>query len=122
VSAAPSKLAALIAQQEGFGIPGAQPTRKLNPGDLRHAPNASHAGEGPDDIGIEPTLADGWADLERQLQLYAERGMTLSEAIYEFAPPTENDSAAYLNFVCQGLGCTPDTTVAEALTIPASEP
>ena len=110
-------LARLISRQEGFGIPGAVPTRDQNPGDLRHAPNASHEGEGSNDIGIEPSVADGWADLERQLQLYAERGMTLQEAIYEFAPPEENDSARYLAFICQGMGLPETTSVADALKI-----
>lgn len=113
-----SKLARLIAREEGFGIPGAVPTRDNNPGDLRHSPHASHEGEGSNDIGEIDTIQDGWADLERQLQLYAARNMTLRDAIYEFAPPAENDSERYLNFVCQGLGLSPDTSVAEALKIP----
>jgi hypothetical protein len=118
-----SKLASLIAQREGFYVPGSQPARKLNPGDLRHAPHTSHAGEGPDDIGIEPSVEDGWADLERQLQLYADRGLTLQQAIYEFAPPSENDSSSYLAFVCNGLGCSPDTPVRVALLAdPAWQP
>ena len=112
-----SKLAQLIAKQEGYGIPGDVPTRDNNPGDLRHSPHASHEGEGSNDIGEIDTPADGWADLERQLQLYADRNMTLRAAIYEFAPPAENDSEAYLNFVCQGLGVSADTPVAQALEI-----
>lgn len=113
-----TKLARLIAQEEGFGIPGAVPTRDSNPGDLRHAPHASHDGEGPNDIGIEDSVADGWADLERQLELYAKRGMTLREAIYEFAPPSENNSERYLKFVSQGLGVSPDVPMNQALEIP----
>lgn len=112
-----SKLAELIGKQEGFGIPGAIPTTHRNPGDLRHAPHASHDGEGSNDIGIEPSPEAGWADLERQLQLYAHRGMSLRAAVYAFAPPEENDSERYLDFVCQGLGVTADTSVAEALKI-----
>jgi len=111
-------LARLIAKEEGFGIPGAVPTRDNNPGDLRHSPHASHDGEGSNDIGEIDTAEDGWADLERQLQLYADRNMTLRAAIYDFAPPTENDSEQYLDFVCRGLSMTPDTPVAEALKIP----
>lgn len=111
-------LAQLIAKEEGFGVVGAQPTRKFNPGDLRHAPNASHEGEGSDDIGIEPTLEDGWADLERQLQLYASRDMTLRQAIYEFAPPSENNTRQYLLNVCSGLGISDaDIPLAQALAI-----
>lgn len=113
-----SKLARLISKEEGFGIPGTQPTRKLNPGDLRHAPNASHEGEGPNDIGIEPTLAAGWADLERQLHLYASRGLTLEQMIVDYyAPANENNSAAYLKYICDGLGVNPDTSVADALEV-----
>ena len=112
-----SKLAELIANEEGFGIPGTVPTRDNNPGDLRHSNHSSHDGEGSNDIGIIDSVADGWADLERQLQLYGERGLTLRQAIYEFAPPSENNSEAYLNYVCQGLGCQPDIPITEALII-----
>lgn len=113
-----SLLARLIAKEEGYGIPGAVPTRDDNPGDLRHAPGASHKGEGPNDIGIIDSAADGWADLERQLQLYAERGMTLEQAVYEFAPPSENNSAQYLAFVVAGGGWANNTLIADALKVP----
>lgn len=112
-----SKLAQLISQDEGFGIPNAKPTRDHNPGDLRHSPHSSHEGEGPNDIGIIDNDADGWADLERQLKLFAKRGMTLRQAVYTFAPPNENDTAKYLEFVCDGLGCEPDILVSDALKI-----
>lgn len=111
-------LARLIAQMEGFGKPGAVPTRNNNPGDLRHSPHSSHEGEGSNDIGIIDTAADGWADLERQLEIYAAHSMSLRAAIYAFAPPSENDSEHYLNFICDGLGLSPDTSVAEALKQP----
>lgn len=114
---APSKLAGLVADEEGFGLPGAVPTRDHNPGDLRHSPHSSHDGEGSNDIGEIDTDADGWADLERQLQLYADRQMTLRAAIYNWAPPAENDTKSYLDFVCSGLGCSPDIQVSEALKI-----
>lgn len=109
-----SKLARLIAQEEGYGIPGSVPTRDDNPGDLRHSPHSMHTGD-PNSIGVIDTDADGWADLERQLVLFAQRGLTLRDAIYEFAPPEENNSARYLKFVCDGLGLPDTATVAEAL-------
>lgn len=112
-----SKLAHLIAQEEGFNVPGSLPNRNNNPGDLRHSPHSFHTAGNPDGIGQIDTVADGWADLERQLHLYANRGLTLEQAIYEFAPPTENDSAAYLAFVCQGLGCDASTPVIQALLL-----
>lgn len=113
---APDKLAALIADEEGFGLPGALPTRDHNPGDLRHSPHSDHPGD-HNGIGVIDTDQDGWADLERQLEIYAAHSMTLRSAVYAFAPPNENDSERYLEFICQGLGCSPDTPVAEALKI-----
>jgi hypothetical protein len=110
----PSKLAMLIATEEGFFIPGSLPQRFNNPGDLRHSPHSFHLPDAPNAIGQIDTPADGWADLQNQLQLFAERGMTLEEAIYTYAPPTENNSARYLQYVCNGLGCAPDTPVALA--------
>lgn len=112
-----SKLADLIAKQEGYGILGDMPTRENNPGDLRHAPGEVHDVGDPNGIGSFDTAADGFAALERQLQLYADRGLTLQEAIYEFAPESENNSAAYLAFVCKGLGCEPSIPVSQALTL-----
>jgi hypothetical protein len=113
-----SKLARLIAGEEGYGIPGKIPTTHNNPGDLRHSPHSTHAPGHPDDIGCIDTVADGWADLERQLALYASRGLTLRQMIVDYyAPNVENNSDAYLKFVCDGLGMNADTPVSVALTI-----
>jgi hypothetical protein len=118
-------LAQLIAKEEGYGIPGAIPTTHDNPGDLRHSPHSAHIAASPDAIGQIDSVADGWADLERQLELYAERGLTLAQGIYEFAPPEENDSAGYLAYICQGLGCTVQAaqtiTMTDALAITGSK-
>lgn len=113
------RITQLCAEMEGYGIAGTLPTRRNNPGDLRHAPHASHLGIGPDDIGIEPTIEDGWADADRQWELYAMRGLTLRLAIYNYAPPNENNSITYLAFVAGGLKMEPDTLVSKVLTVPA---
>jgi hypothetical protein len=114
-----TKLAVLISREEGFGIAGALPTTRCNPGDLRHSPHSQHPG-GPthaDDIGTIDTDADGWADLERQLQIYAAEGLTLRAMVDLYAPPADNnDTAQYLAFVCEGLGLDPETRVSDALT------
>ena len=113
-----SRLAHLIAKEEGYGIPGAVPTRNNNPGDLRHSPHSFHKPNDPNGIGQIDTPEDGWADLERQLQLYAERGMSLQEAIYDFAPPSENNTIGYLNYVMVGLGVNnPNMSMTDALAI-----
>jgi len=116
LAGAPDHLASLIAQEEGFDKPGSVPARNHNPGDLRHSPHSEHPGD-PNGIGVIDNDADGWADLEHQLQLYADRGLTIRDMVYKYAPPEENNSQQYLNFVCNGLGCAPDTPVAEALKL-----
>lgn len=114
-----SKLARLIAQYEGFGVPAALPTRNDNPGDLRHAPGEMHAPDDPNGVGSFESIEAGWAALERQLQLYADRHMSLRAAIYAYAPPADgNDAERYLDVVCAGLNCSPDTLVSEALKQP----
>lgn len=113
-----SKLARVMAQEEGFYVSGSVPNRDHNPLDLRHSPHSSHAGEGANDIGIIDNDADGWADADRQLQRYADENMTLRVMVYTLAPPSENNSEQYLEFVCQHMGMSPDTSVTDALRIP----
>ena len=115
-----TRLAQLIAKEEGFGIPGAIPTVRNNPGDLRHSPHSSHPGD-PNAVGTIDTVEHGWEDLERQLQIYAQRGMTLRQCIEVYAPPNENNTGQYLTFVCHGLGVDPETPMTEALKIPGIE-
>lgn len=114
-----TKLARLIAKEEGFGIPGSVPTRDHNPGDLRHSPHSQHAPDAPNGIGQIDTDEHGWEDLERQLMLYAKRGLSLRDMIINYyAPPGENDSEQYLAFICQELGVDPSCSVERALEIP----
>jgi hypothetical protein len=109
-----------MAQREGFGASGAIPTRQNNPLDLRHGPNATHSSGDPNGIGWYATADLGWQDAERQLALYAQRGMTLQDMVAVFAPPGDgNDTAEYLSYVCAQLGMQPTDTVAEALQLPA---
>lgn len=109
-----TKLFQLMSKEEGFGIPGSKPTRDNNPLDLEHAP---HVTDFDGKIGIEDSLEDGIADGERQLELYASRGMTLASMIAIFAPPNENNTSNYLEFVCHGLDLPPNTLVSDALKI-----
>jgi hypothetical protein len=110
-----SKLAQLIASEEGFFKSGSLPQRQCNPGDLEHAPGESHQGTGP--VGSFATPALGWTALENQLQLDASRGWTLQQMVYTYAPPPQNNSAQYLAYLVQGLGCAADTPMAQALLI-----
>lgn len=110
-----SRLAQLIAKREGFGIPGALPTRSNNPGDLEHAPGEMHNTDSP--VGEFLTAQAGWDALDNQLQKYAERGLTIQDMVEIYAPPSENDTDAYLDFICSGLGCQPNLLVKDALLI-----
>lgn len=97
-----------IGDEEGFGRPDTLPTRNHNPGDLRHSPHSFHTAAAPDAIGQIDNDADGWQDLHDQLERYVGRKFTLRQAVYEYAPPTENNTAQYLSFVLARLHLTPD--------------
>lgn len=112
-----TKLAKLIAQEEGFFKSGSLPQRNNNPGDLRHSPHSHHTPDAPQAIGVIDTVEHGWEDLERQLLLDADRGLTIQEFVQKFAPPEENDSHQYLQFLCTGLSLPPHTLLSDALKI-----
>lgn len=114
-----SRLAQLIAKEEGFGVAGTLPTRNHNPGDLRHSPHSVHSPMNPDGIGIIATDEEGWADLERQLALFAKRGLSLRQMVEIYAPPSDNNrTEQYLRDLLVGL--FEHYPVASALLIPAS--
>lgn len=99
-----TKLARLIAKEEGYGEPGAIPTTHNNPGDLRHSPHSTHPVDKPNAIGQIDTPEEGWADLERQLQIYAKRGLTLRQMVEIYAPPSDgNRTEQYLRDLLVGL-------------------
>lgn len=127
-----TKLAQAIAREEGFGIPNVIPTLRHNPGDLRHSPHSEHPG-GPshaNDVGTIDNDADGWDDLERQLEIYAQEGLTVRQMVNVYLglpanppagsiAPDNNRPAVYLAGVCQFVGIAPWTPVTQALKIPA---
>jgi hypothetical protein len=57
--------------------------------------------------------------LERQLLLYARRGLTLAEAIFTYAPPIENNSEAYLKNVVKWTGILPHEKLKKVLFVSA---
>jgi hypothetical protein len=108
-----TKLAALIAQMEGFNVPGSLPARQNNPGDLMHAPGETHPADAPNSIGSFSDAATGWAMLERQLTL--DSAMTLRQFVETYAPPPSNNTENYLTFLCNGLQLPETTLVGDAL-------
>ena len=51
----------------------------------------------------------GWRAAHAQIKLDISRGLSLKEFIFKFAPPTENDTSAYLRFVAEQLNVKENT-------------
>lgn len=58
----------------------------------------------------------GYRALLNQIDLDASRGLTLSQFINKYAPPTENDTNKYLSFLSQSTGFSPETKLADIPT------
>lgn len=52
---------------------------------------------------VFPTPMAGWRAAFRQIRADQRRGLSLKQFIFKFAPPTENDTNAYLEFVCKEM-------------------
>ena len=117
-----STMARAIAQQEGFGVPGARPTRNHNCGDLRGWPGY------PVDEGgfsIFPDDETGWAKLREDIGNHANRwpGQSLGAFVggdgtingwTGYAPASDsNDPVAYAAALAKALGCEVSTTFCE---------
>lgn len=74
--------------------------RNHNPGNLRFAKQLEATGK--DDMGfaVFPDDPAGFRALAAQIRLDANRGLTLGQFIAKFAPPTENDTNAYGDYLC----------------------
>lgn len=105
-------LANAMAQMEGVNVTGSLAQRNNNPGNLKFANQAGAIGQDSNGFAIFDSLADGQAALLNQLNLYADRGMTLEQAISTYAPSSENDTSNYLSFVSSQTGISPSDPLA----------
>lgn len=107
-----------IGEMEGFGIVGSRATRNNNPGDLDLEPwmvkDFSAVLESiPAEVKENPRFAhfpsidDGWSAL-RQLLTADYLGMTIAAAFNKYAPPAENQTNEYVEFVCEATGLQPE--------------
>lgn len=107
---------------EGFPIEGSRSHRNNNPGDLIWGTEAKTFGatHGDPVFAVFPDAATGWKALQRWLSVPAKFdhtgklvggycGATLEQAINRFAPPSDNNTAAYISGVCERTGLTPET-------------
>ncbi len=104
-----STLAAAIQRQEGYA-PGTVAYRNNNPGNLWDGtssiwPNLPHDANG---FVIFPDYATGQAALENDLSIKVNRGMDLTALITMYAPPADNNTAAYIANVSAWTGLPTD--------------
>ena len=100
-------LAQSIAQMEGFFSAGTLAQRNNNPGNLRAG--VGQTGTDSKGYAIFPDAQTGWAALYNQISLDSNRGLTLSQFINKYSPPSENDTQNYLNYLTGQLGVPADT-------------
>lgn len=119
-------LACSISTQEGWFDPSGATIsqRRRNPGDLRYANQIGAswpAGDMGDAVKGTPPIAQfssnvlGITALFRQLWLQVAEGQTVRQIISQWAPPTENNTSAYLQDVLGWTGLPADVPVLELL-------
>lgn len=90
-------IAAAIAHMEGFYSVKSLAHRNSNPGNIEH-PDGGFV--------VYPDPSVGWAALVADIT--ANGGKTLRSFITRYAPPSENDTATYIQTVAAICGCSPD--------------
>lgn len=109
-----SALASAIQTQEGY-YPGSVAYRNNNPGNLVYAGQAG-ASPGVGGFASFPSYSLGYQALQNQIVLDATRGTdvtgnpttTVSQLLTSWAPPGQNDTAAYIASVTSQTGYDPN--------------
>lgn len=83
-----------------------------NPLNLRYAHQTESTGPTADGFAYFENPMAGWRAAHAQIKLDQSRGITLARFITKFAPPSENDTEAYLKYVCIQLGVLEGTMLA----------
>lgn len=122
-------LALAIAVHEGWdplkggGATSTQPTvayRNHNPGNLRSSPFEVGKRDGfavflNDQVGFSALVYDIWAKANGKTSTGLSGVSTIEDFIHVWAPANENDTEAYIDFVCSRTGFTRDTTLGSLL-------
>ena len=119
-----------MAHQEGYfgSDPEVRPRRNNNPLDLIYGTESRSFGAkgGDPEFAIFPDAITGWRAGARWLSVPARfdregnlaggyLGAKLRQVIFRFAPPSQNNSQAYLDYVCENTGYTEDTVLTAAM-------
>jgi hypothetical protein len=107
-----STIASTIQQVEGY-YPGSLAYINNNPGNLRYVGQPG-AWQGQGGYAAFPSYQAGLDALNRQIQLYAGRGMTISQMMAIYAPASDgNDPTSYAARVASALGVSPSTALSD---------
>jgi hypothetical protein len=74
-----------------------------NPGNLKFRNQVGSTGKDNRGFAIFPTEDAGWKALYNQINKDKTRNFTLNEFVNKYAPPSENDTAAYIDFLGKEL-------------------
>jgi len=83
-----------------------------NPGNLRFAGQAG-ATQGEGGFAKFETPEAGYQALIAQIQLDASRGLTLSQFINKYAPPSENNTGLYISQISKATGANNNTPISQ---------
>jgi len=92
-----------MAVEEGFFRQGTIPFDRKNPGDLTKWGDHPLFGR----FVQFDTIVDGFEALAEDVEVNEAKGLTLAQFIAKFAPPTENNTSGYLQFVSEFTGIDP---------------
>lgn len=126
LSTALTKFANAIQQFESGGNPNAIDVQDNNPGNLKNVGQSGAVGtDSRNGFAIFSSMADGFAALQKQITLDANRGLTISQffAKYlgssgpDYAPVnnSQGNSESYAQYVASALGVTTSTPVKTAI-------
>jgi hypothetical protein len=90
--------------------------RNNNPVNLRYA--GQREATGKDDVGfaVFPDPPAGWRAAHAQINLDKTRDLTIEQFINKFAPPSENNTLGYIDFVCLDLNVGPRDSLSSVST------
>lgn len=85
--------------------------RNNNPGNIEWIADPAKRWRGMIDrdgrFGVFDTPAHGVRAIGGELKASIRKGQTIEQAIYEWAPPSENDTGAYVQAVARAIGADP---------------
>lgn len=114
-------IASTIQQVEGY-YPGTLAYTNNNPGNLVYVGQAG-ATPGAGGFAKFPSYDAGLQALDDQIQLYAARGMTISQMMNTYAPASAgNNPTAYAQTIANSLGVDPNTSLLDLAGFSTSSP